>query len=101
MGIDHPFPFRLGADAVFPVVLIGKAAAGPAYVRGLYFFKGRSHIVPDAPGIGNRRTLSYPVTAINTAPQVFRKMTVNMPADFNIPILGFNYNSVHDVLLIF
>jgi hypothetical protein len=81
------------------VVLVGKAPAGPAEVGDFNVPQGRDYIVPDPPGIGDRSRsggiVSDPVSAVDTAAQVFGKMSVNMTADPDIAVLGFDYNSVH------
>ena len=46
MGVDHFFPVFLGADAVFPVIFIRKAAARPAQHGNLHFLQRLHHICP-------------------------------------------------------
>jgi hypothetical protein len=77
------------------VVFIGKAAAGPAQIRDFDLFKRGDYIFPYTPDIGNGRVFPDPIAAVNTAPQVFRKVTVNVAADPRIALCGVNNDSIH------
>jgi hypothetical protein len=103
VGIDHLGPFLPGADTVPPVVFVGKTAPGPAEVGDLDMPEGGHHIVSDPPGIGYGKgrlgIVPHPITAVDTPPQMFGKMSVYMAVDPRSPILGINRNSIHQILL--
>ncbi|MNI76262.1 hypothetical protein D3C73_1324810 [compost metagenome] len=81
MRIDHPLAGFARADAVFPVVLIGKTAARPAQHGNFDLFKRFHNIVADTVRIGNRRILANPDSFINAASQVLGEMSVNVAVD--------------------
>jgi hypothetical protein len=95
--IDHFRAFRTGAYAVFPMVLIGKAASGPAQIWDFDLFKRCNNILPYAPDIGNGRIFANPVAAVNTASQMLGKMAVNMAAYPHIALYCINNDSVHEL----
>jgi hypothetical protein len=41
------------------------------------------------------RVVPHPITSVDTAAQMFGKVTVDMAADPCCPLLGFDYDSVH------
>src|SRR3972149_6574281 len=94
MGIYHFWPFAPESYTVSPVIFICKTTPGPAQVRNIDFFKGFYHIIPDSPGIWYIGILTYPISAIDTMPQVFRKVTVNMTVYCIFALIGIdNYFS--------
>ncbi|MNP72736.1 hypothetical protein D3C76_1693450 [compost metagenome] len=52
--IDHAFALFPRADAVLPVILIGKTAARPAKHRDAEVAQSLQNIVPDTAGIRDR-----------------------------------------------
>jgi hypothetical protein len=99
MGVDHLGTILLRANTVLPMVLIGKASAGPAEVWNFDMPQGSNYVIPYTPGIGyNRRRfriVSHPIAPVYAPSQVFRKVAVNVTANFDNAVLGFNYDSVH------
>ena len=61
IGIDDIAPGRIhggralvaGADSLAPVILVGKAAAGPADVGHLEFLEGGHYVVADSASVGD------------------------------------------------
>ena len=78
VGVDHGRPFVLGADTVFPMILVGKTSPRPPQHRDLDLSEGLHHIVPDAPGIGYGAVLTDPISAIDASPKMLGKMAVDV-----------------------
>src|SRR4051812_9083065 len=77
--IDHCRSLIFWANAVFPVVGIGKASSGPSKVRYFQFTQCLYHVVSYAVGIRNGLvSFSYIKTSINTVTKVLGKMPVNI-----------------------
>src|SRR6185437_12119982 len=66
------------ADAVAPVVAIGKASARPANNRRLDALQIVDEFFPNASDVRNFSVLSDPDAIVNTAAQVFGEMSVNV-----------------------
>ena len=75
------------ADAVHPVVFVGEAAARPAEVGDFQFFQGIQHVVSIALCIGYFGFGADPKPAIDTGPEVFGELTVDMFADLLVSLL--------------
>ena len=75
------------ADAVHPMIFVGKATARPAQVRDLQVFQGLEHIVPIPLRIGYIGFGTDPEPAIDAGSEVFGELTVDMFADLLVPLL--------------
>ncbi len=95
MCVDHGRPLVARADAVHPMVLVGKTAARPAHDRHLDFAQGIDHIGADAAHVGNLGILADPVSFVDTAPQMFGKMAVDIAVDFCLGNLDVQRDLVH------
>src|SRR5690554_5395725 len=71
-------PFRNGTYIIFPMIGVGKAAARPTKHRYLKFFKRLQNILPITVLIRNVGIGTYPNAIINTSPQVFSKLPVDV-----------------------
>ena len=54
MGVDHSRPLVARADAILPMILVGKTAARPAQDGDFDPLQGLDDIVANAAGIGDR-----------------------------------------------
>jgi hypothetical protein len=79
--VDSLGPLFARADAIAPVVVVGKAAARPAEVGDVQFFKRGDDVGADTLGIGGRRIFADPQAVVDAAAQMLGKMAVDMPAD--------------------
>ena len=70
VGVHHALAVFLGADAVFPVILVGKAAAGPAEHREFDVPQGFHHIFAHTFFVGDGRIFPYKNAVINAAAQM-------------------------------
>ena len=96
VGVDHLFTILLFADTVRPVVLVGKAAAGPPQHRNAHVFQRRDHIGAHTVHIGNFRVLAYKNAVINAATQMLAEMAVNVLADGGDPLVGIDQILFHN-----
>ncbi len=94
MGVDHSRTVIAGAYAVFPVVFIGKTPPRPAENRDFYLFQSFHDVAADSPHVFNRTVLPCPIAVINAAPEMFRKMAVNIFIDRVLPQIGVDYDPV-------
>src|SRR5689334_17068681 len=69
------------ADAILPVVVVGKAAAGPADRRGTHGLQRGHHVVTEAAGMRDGRVLPDPASLLDTAAQMLHKMTIDVRLD--------------------
>jgi putative uncharacterized protein (fragment) len=69
------------------VVFVGEAAARPAEVGDFQFFQGIQHVVPIALCIGYFGFGADPKPAIDTGPEVFGELAVDMFADLLVSLL--------------
>ena len=75
-------PLVAGADAIAPVILIGKATAGPTDHTGLHLAQGFDHFFAKAMDVWNRGLLiTDPDTVINIAADMLDEMAVNFGGD--------------------
>ncbi len=81
VSVDHFRALHTRANTIAPVVLIGKAAAGPAQVRYFNAFEGVNNIQPDAVLLLHRQIFIYPKATVNTMAKVLGKVAVNVPAN--------------------
>ena len=82
MRVDHALSVFLGADAVLPVVLVGKAAARPAQHRYANVTQRLHNVRSHAVYVRNRAILSDKKAVIDAAAQMFGKMSVQIAVDF-------------------
>ena len=68
-------------DPVHPVVLVGKATAGPAQDGRIKTLQRLDHVVADAAGVGDRRVLADPKPFVDAAAQVLGEVTVDVLVD--------------------
>jgi len=66
---------------------VGEAAARPAEVGDFQFFQGIQHVVPIALCIGYFGFGADPKPAIDTGPEVFGELAVDMFADLLVSLL--------------
>ncbi|OPZ96781.1 MAG: hypothetical protein BWY71_01829 [Planctomycetes bacterium ADurb.Bin412] len=92
-------PFAARADAVLPVIAVGKAAAGPANIGAMYLSQRLDDVGTDSPYVGDGRILAYPDAVVDTAAQVFHELPVNVPADGFLPLIGMNQNLTGGMVL--
>src|SRR3954447_2406079 len=89
---NHAAPVRaqpyyaLRPDPVAPVILVGKTAARPAYVRYMQRFQGGNHIVANAPRVWDRRVTADPDSFVNAMSEMLgelpEKIAVNLRTRF-------------------
>src|SRR5215218_1352099 len=81
VGIHHFWPLCPRANAVTPVVFIGKATPGPAQVGYSDFLQCFNNVQANAVFLCHFHGVGYPKAIVDTAAQVLGKMPVNVPAD--------------------
>src|SRR5688500_7011177 len=89
VGLDDAAPVRIQrgraavsrADAVSPVVFIGKAAAGPAHVRHLDGLERSDHVVANAARIRNTGVRTHPHPFVYAAAEVLSELAEDVPVD--------------------
>ena len=70
------------------MIFVGETAAGPADHGDVQFFQRRNDVVAEAVRIRNGRILPDPDSSVDTAPQVFGKLTVKIAAELVAGSLG-------------
>ena len=80
--VDHTLSGFLRADAVLPVILIGKAAARPAQHRHANMPQRLHDVRSHAVYVRNRAVLSDKKAVIDAAAQMLGKMSVQIAVDF-------------------
>ena len=80
VDVDLPRPLGARADAVAPVVIVGKAAARPAEIGAIQILQRRDHVIADSPRIGDRRVFPHPQAVIDAAAQMLHEVAIDMPA---------------------
>ena len=90
VGVDHALAVCLRADAVLPVVLVGKAAARPAQVGNVQLLECLDYGLVVAMDVGNGGLFSHPETAINAPSKVLREVPVDVRAYGWLPAVGVN-----------
>ena len=83
----------LGADAVLPVVGIGKAAAGPAHDGNADLLQRVHHILAHTVDVGDGRVLAHPNAVVHQAAQMLAEVAVNVLVD-----VGFLVQIVNQIL---
>jgi hypothetical protein len=63
------------------VIFIREAAARPAYDGDVQLAQRGDDVIAQAAGIRDRRALSHPDPCFDAMPQVFRKLSVDVPVD--------------------
>jgi hypothetical protein len=81
MSVDHAFALIARANAISPVIFIGKTAARPAQYWDTNFSQRIQHIVANAMRVGDGRILAHPESLVNASPQMLGKMTVYVRAN--------------------
>src|ERR1019366_9951138 len=69
------------AETLAPVVLVGEAAAGPAYVRHLERLERGDHVVADTAGIRDCGIRTDPNPLVNTVAEVFGELAEDVAVD--------------------
>ena len=98
MGVDHRRALLIRANAVHPVILIGKTAAGPAQDRHLDFLQRLDHILANAVLVRDAGIFAHPVAFIDAASQMFGEVTVNIAVYFRPGGANIQYYFVHDFI---
>ena len=75
--VDHTGTVLARTDAVGPVILVGKTAAGPAEHGDMQFPEGGKHVVAVAVGVGHGRFRAYPQTTIDACAEMLGKLAVD------------------------
>ena len=88
VGVDHLLTVLLGTDAVLPVVLVGKTAAGPAQNGDLHLLQGFDDIVPHAAGIGDGRVFSDIYTFVNASAEMLGEMALYLRVYVSFFLIG-------------
>lgn len=88
VGIDEFGAELAGADAVFPVVFIGEAAAWPAEDGDIELAQGMDDILADTAGIGDGGVFPDPDAFIDTASEVFGEVAVDIGVDGGAGLVG-------------
>ena len=81
VGVDHGGAVLFWADAFHPVIFVCKAATGPAQVGDFYGFECVDDVGADATYVGDVGIFADVDTVVNTATEVFGKVTVDVPVD--------------------
>ena len=81
VGVDHLFAGLFGADTVLPVILVRKAAAGPAQHRDLHLFQRLHHIIAHTVGIGNLGIFPHVQPLIDAPAQMLGEMSLDLGVD--------------------
>ncbi len=77
---DGMKPWRtLLADAVFPMVMIRAATAGPSHRADSQFFASIDDILAQTVDVRNGAILAHPDAVINDMPEIFEKHGMDMP----------------------
>jgi hypothetical protein len=71
MRVESGFP--VFSDAVFPMVMIGAAPAGPAQGRDTRFLTALYYIKPYAANVGNIRIRPHPYSVVNHLSKILEK----------------------------
>ena len=95
VGVYNGFAVLLGANAVAPVIGIGKAAARPTQHGHMQGFQRGYNIIAHAVGVGNIRSLTDINALIDAAAQMLRKLTVNVGVDGADRTVGVHKNTCH------
>ena len=80
----------LGTDTIHPVVVVGKAAAGPAEYGNLQGFQGLEHILTVAVDVRDLGVFAHPETAVDTAAQVLGELSVDLAINLGSSLVGMN-----------
>ena len=78
VSIDHLLAVLFRADAVLPVIFIGKTSAGPAKNRDLQFLKSFNNVLTHSVDIIDVVAVFYIKTLVNTSSKVLREMSLNL-----------------------
>ena len=78
----HLGAFVFRADAVHPVILVGKASSWPSQYRNLEGFQSLEHILAIAVDVWYLRVFAYPKSAVDARTKVFSKLSINLLMDF-------------------
>src|SRR6185436_12234399 len=89
--VDHRRPRLPRADAVAPMVLVGKTAAGPADLRRLDLFQRSDDVVADAAGVRNRRVFAHPDALVDAMAEMLREMAVDVGIDDGAGLAGLDH----------
>ena len=88
MAVVHFRAFLARADAVFPVILVGKTTARPAEHGDVEVFQRGHDIVADAAGVGNRRVGPDPDALVDAASEVLGEVAVDVFVDDRAGCVG-------------
>ena len=79
--VYHLFAACLFSDPVLPVILVRKAAAGPAENGELYFSESLDNVISYSVGVGDRRVLAHINAVVDASAEMLREMTVYFGVD--------------------
>ena len=88
VGAERPLVAR--ADAVAPMVAVGKAAAGPAEIRDFNFLERGDNVVAHAAGVRELCVFADPQAVVNAAAQMLGEMSVDVAVDFVFALVDVN-----------
>jgi len=86
----HLRTLRARADAVAPMILVGKASAWPAQYGDLQVLERLQHVVAVAIGIGDVRLWADPKSAVDTRAEMLGKLAVDFFVNFLCALAGVN-----------
>src|SRR5690554_1511280 len=78
------------ANAVTPVIFVGKTSTRPANQWHLQLFQRSDYIFAEAIGIGDFGFFADPDTFVNTVAQMFGELSVNVFVDHRTGFIGLN-----------
>ena len=86
--VDQTWTILLWANAVHPVIFVGKASSWPAHHGNFKGFQGLKHVLAITLNVGDVRIGSYPDAAIDAASEVFGKLSVNLFRNHILGLIG-------------
>ena len=93
VGVECGRPGVARADAVAPVIFIGKTAARPTHNGYVQVLQRRDDVVAKSARIGNGRVFADPDAFLDAASQMLRELAVNVPVDLGTGLIGMNHTS--------
>ena len=99
--VDNGLALGLGADAIAPVVGIGKAAARPAQHGDMDVLQGIDDVAAHAVDIGDLGILAHIKALIDAAAQMLRELAVNVGINGANGTVGVDKNMCHRFTLLY
>ena len=99
--VYHAGPVLLGANAIHPVVLIGKTPTGSAQVWNVQISECADNIAANAACVGNFRIFTDVNATVNATTKMFGKVSVNVFADHSAFNTRIENKFDHEVFLLY